>query len=83
MPAGRLPERDVDARVLGHVFLYPGLTAHAIARALRYTYPSCYGVDRDKAARSLARLAAAGLVTAEPGLVDGRERQIWRLTDAT
>jgi hypothetical protein len=68
--------------VLGHVARYPGLTAHAIARALGFSYPPDYTGGGSKAGASLARLQAARLVTWEPGTADGRKRKLWRLHDA-
>lgn len=70
-----------DARVLGHVRRYPGLSSYEIARALGLTYGNRY-VNKPAVEQALMRLFYAGDVTFSyvPWPAPGGRKRIWRYT---
>lgn len=85
-PIGHLKRDRLDAKILGHIALHPGLSAHSIGRApavgLTYTRPGGrVEVYNKPVQQSLGRLEAAGLIVADTGPWPGfgGTRRTWRL----
>lgn len=74
-----MPDRtELDARVLGHVTGYPGLSSYEIARALGFTYTG-RNVNKARVDQSLMRLFLNRKVIFEmvPWPAPGGRKRIW------